>query len=281
MSKKRLNIFAAVMIAVLITAALFLLIFFAFQKSRDQKLIEELSSVALELPDGFTVTAADGSMNTQENSFLSARTGFRSGANLISLNVSFRPDGVPVLAKKLRDANDNAVTLIQIFEYMKDFDDVSVLLNLRQLTNPGSIEELVQEYGYMGRVFYTGVTDTHAAYLQRTSPGIPFYLDILPATKTAELDIVTYYESYCESAMNLNAVGLRCESRYVSQILVDTVRGYGLRLAIYGVDKEVDMYRMLSFGVDNIETAHPDVLLKIITDWKSAFSPDVRNEVVE
>lgn len=278
MSKKRLNIFAAVMIAVLITAALFLMIFFAFQKSRDQKLIEELSSVALVLPDGFTVTAADGSMNTQKNSFISARTGFRSGANLISLNISFRPDGVPVLAEKLKDADDNAVTLMQIFKYMKDFEEVSVMLNLRQMTNPGNIEELVQEYGYAGRVFYTGVTENHAAYLQSTSPGIPFYLDVLPATKIAEADLMAYYESYCETAMNLNAAGLRCESRYVSQVLIDTVRGYGLRLAVYGADKEADMYRMLSFGVDNIETAHPDVLIKIITAWKSAFSPDIRRE---
>lgn len=278
MSKKRFKIIAAVMITVLITVALFLMIFFAFQKSRDRQLIDELSSVALDLPDGFSVTAADGSMNTQKNSFLSAKTGFRSGAQFISVNISFRPDGVPVLAEKLKDANDNAVTLARVFEDMKDFDDVSVMLNLRQLTNPGGIEELVRDYGYTGRVFYTGVSENHAMYLQRTSPSIPFFLDVLPAVTAGEPDAMAYYESYCESAMNLNAAGLRCESRYVSKVLVDTVRGYGLRLAVYGTDKDADMYRMLAFGVDNIETAHPDLLLKIIADWRLKFSPDIRGE---
>lgn len=261
MRKSRVKTAIAVFISIAVFAALIFLIVFAFQNKQDKDLIKEYSGKQITLSAVFTITAETGCMDTAENSYLSAKTGVNSGAQAISADISFRRDGTPVLAEKLSDANDEAVTLERVFDYLVDKKEISMVLDLKQVTNLPEIERLATEKGLLKRLIYTGINEEQAAYLQDQSPSIRFYIDCAPIKSS--LDDPAYCAKLAETAMAHGALGLHC--KLASKTLVETVHAYGLLISVYGVEKEADMYRLAEMGVDNITTKSPDKLREIIS----------------
>ena len=263
MMKGRAKAASAIVLSVAVFAALIFLIVFAFQKSQDKQLINQVSAQTLKLSASFTVTAETGCLDTVKNSFLSAKTGANSGAQAISADISFRQDGAPVLAAQLSQADNTAVTLERVFNYLAGKKDVSMVLNLKEVTNLPEIERLAAENGLAKRLTYTGIDENRVAYLQYASPNIHFYIDAAP--QKSKLNDITYCAGLAENALSCSALGINCDIRYATKTFIDAVHAYGLLFSVNHVEKEVDMYRMLSLGVDNITTQSPDLLLQIIS----------------
>jgi len=261
--KSRVKAASAIVLSVAVFAALIFLIVFAFQKIQDKQLINQVSGQTLKLSASFKVTAETGCMGTVRNSYISAKTGVNSGAQAISADISFRKDGAPVLAAQLPQADNNAVTLERVFNYLAGKKDVSMVLNLKQVTNLPEIERLASENGLINRLTYTGIDEDQVPYLQYASPNIHFYIDSTP--QKSKLNDAVYCAGLAENALSCSALGINCDIRYATKTFIDTVHAYGLLFSVNHVEKEADMYRMLSLGVDNISTKSPDLLLQIIS----------------
>lgn len=260
----RLKAAPTIVLSAITFAALVFLIILAFQKGHDGQLLKELSEKDIQLSASFSVIAQTGCLSTVENSYLSAKTGVNAGAQAISADISFTKDGTPVLAATLKDADENAVTLERIFQYLADEDkeNVSMLLNIKQATNLPAIERLVVQYAMRNRVFFTGANENQVPFLQQKAPSVSIYLELSP--QKSKLDDPLYCSKLAETAINLGVAGVNCDSKLVSKTLIETVKIYGLAFSVYGVEKEVDFYRMLDMGVDNIITKDPKTLILII-----------------
>lgn len=253
-----------------VLAAMVLLVYFALENKNNKQIIAEFGNRDYTLPETFTITAATGCLGTEENTYISARTGIRSGARVIQADISFRKDGTPVLAARLKDAED-APELKLVFEYMKDYEEVSMLLNLKQVTNLPGIERLAEEYNLRKRLKYTGITAEHAAYIQYESPNIGYYLDVTP--EKGKLNDPSYCAGLAELALSKTAEGINCPASLISETLVGAVRAYGLKVSVFGADKEIDLYESLALSVDNIITKEPKKLREIIDKWQGQQTP--------
>lgn len=250
-------------LSVAIFAALIFLIVLGFQKNQEKQDLKELSEKDIQLSASLMVTAETGCLDTVENSYLSVKTGINAGAQAISADISFRKDGTPVLASKLKDADENAVTLERVFQYLADKEHVSMLLNLKQVTNLPAIEKLVERYAMRKRVFFTGANENHAPTLQSKAPTVSIFLEITPQKN--KIDDPEYCLALAETAINLGVSGVHCSGKRVSKTLIETIKAYDLVFSVYGVEKEDDFYQMLDMGVDNIVTKDPITLLAVIS----------------
>lgn len=255
----RLKAAIAIVLSATIFAALLFFIVLTFQKSQ---LLKELSEKDIRLSPALTVTAQTGCLGTVENSYLSAKTGVNAGAQAISADISFSKDGTPVLAAKLEDADENAVTLERIFQYLADKEHVSMYLNIKQVTNLPAIEKLVEQYAMRKRVFFTGANKNQVPFLQSKAPSVRICLEIKP--QKDKINDPLYCSELVETAMNLGVFGVHCDGKLAGKTLVETVKMYGLTFSVYGIEKEVDFYRLLDIGVDNITTKDPKTLITVI-----------------
>lgn len=73
-----------------------------------------------------------------------------------------------------------------------------------------------------------------------------------------------YLLSLVEKVQNAGAIGINFNYKSASKELVDVFHENGLLVSIWTVDSKYSMYKILSFGPDNITTRHPDKLSKII-----------------
>lgn len=263
MKKSRLKAAPAIVLSAAVFAALIFLIVLAFQKNQESKLTEDLRAKEIKLSVSLTVTARTGCLGTVENSFLSAKTGVNSGAQMISADILFNKDGEPVLAAELEDAdNENTVPLERVFEYLAGQSGVSMLLNIKEVTNLPGLEDLAKKYELTNRVFFTGANSNQAPYIMNKSPSIGLYLEIEP--DKGKLSDPLYCAGLAESAVNLGVPGVNCSSKLTNKTLVNALHEYGLLVSVYGAEKEADFYRLLDYGVDNIITKDPAALIAII-----------------
>ncbi len=263
LKKGRLKSALAIVLSAAVFAALVFLIVWAFQSNPSRQSLGKLDEKDIKLSPSLLVTAQTGCLDTVENSYLSAKAGINAGAQAISADISFSKDGTPVLATKLKDADENAVHLERIFGYLVDKENVSMFLNIKQVTNLPAIEKLVERYSMRKRVFFTGANENQVPYLQSKAPSVSIYLEISP--QKSKLDDPLYCSSLAETAINLGVSGVNCNGRLVSKTLVETIKAYGLVFSVYGVEKEADFYRVLDMGVDNIITKDPVTLLTVIS----------------
>ena len=67
-----------------------------------------------------------------------------------------------------------------------------------------------------------------------------------------------------EKVKNAGAIGINFNYKSASKELVEVFHENGLSVSIWTVNNEYNMYKILSFGPDNITTRNPDELSKII-----------------
>ena len=263
MKLSRMKTALAIAASAAVFAALLFLIITAAQNAGSGKSLEELRAADYALSPTLTATAQTGCLDTVENSFLSAKTGVNTGAQAISADISFNKDGVPVLAARLEDADkETAVTLERVLEYLADKKEVSMFLNIKQVTNMPAVEALAKKYEMTNRLFYIGADKHRAPFIINKSPSIGVYLEIEP--EKSKLNDTDYCAALADSVMALGVQGVNCDGERMSQTLIDILHEYGLRVSLYNAETEKDFYNLLALGADNIITKEPKTLITVI-----------------
>ena len=108
-------------------------------------------------PAGFTVTYHAGAMLTKPNSIYSVRAAVKNNADIVEFDVSFRPDGTPVIIHNSSPTEEQGELLKDALEVVAQHPSCRINLDLKSLINIGEVEALVKKYGLFDRVFYTGV----------------------------------------------------------------------------------------------------------------------------
>lgn len=216
---------------------------------------------AKNLPDGFTITCHAGAFHTKANSIKSVRAAVEWGAQTVEFDVSFRPDGTPVIIHNPSPEYNQGALLEKAFDEVTKSNTCQINLDIKSTANLSAVDELVKLKGLEKRVFYTGVFEDWVETV-RNSSSIPYYINYNPSKE--ESSDADYVENIVNKAIKLGAIGINSNFTGVSELMINTARKKGLLLSLWTANKIPDMLTALSLCPDNITTKNPHILKKLI-----------------
>lgn len=243
-------------VIILVLAIISTTIFFGVRTMK----LNEYKNTELHLPEGFTITAHTGCMGTEENSLESIKMGIENGAQIVEFDLYFNEKGEPVLAHD--EPVGGEVTLEEAFAYFRMFKDAKANVDIKTVDALEKVYPMAKENSVEDRIFYTGVKDEFVETVKKDSPEMKYYLNV-DVAKSKNTD-TEYLQSLVEKVKNAGAIGINFNYKSASKELVEVFHKNGLLVSIWTVDSEYNMYKILTFGPDNITTRHPDKLSEII-----------------
>ena len=213
------------------------------------------------LSDSFTVTAHTGPFEIPMNSKFSLDYQLISGADVVEFDLAMNSDGVAVLAHG--DPDEAKMTLEEAFEKLSSYYGIQANVDVKNINAVAQCEVLAAKYGVIDRIFYTGVFENNYSRVKTESPDVPFYINIDPAPAGAELE--AYYDGFMARIAGYGAAGVNLSYEGLSHELVQSAHEHGLLVSAWTVNSPIDMYKVLSYGVDNITSEFPH-LLRLITN---------------
>ncbi len=216
---------------------------------------------ASELPQGFTVTCHAGAMLTPANSLFSVKTAVEWNADTVEFDVSFRPDGTPVIIHNATPSCTQGVLLEEALKIVAKVKNTRINLDLKSTSNIAAVDKLVESFGLTDRVFYTGVFDDWVDAVKQNS-AIPYYLNHKITAEEASDKAAA--KKATDKAISLGAIGINADFKNASKIFVDTAHENGLLVSLWTVNKVEDMPNVLKLKPDNITTKKPNILKNFI-----------------
>lgn len=217
------------------------------------------------LPIPFTVTAHAGAMGTRANSVASLRKAVLSGVDVVEVDVSLRPNGVPVMIHNANPSLRQGVLLeLALIELTES--SVQINLDLKSFVDLQMVQQLVEKNGLINRVFFTGVTEKEVRQVRAKCPLIPCYLNATTDEKHREHE--RYAIDFAEKVASLDCIGLNCQYKQISRALVIALAERNLLTSVWTVDKTTDILAMLELGVNNITTKRPNKIFAMLADRK-------------
>jgi glycerophosphoryl diester phosphodiesterase len=254
MIKKVLRVMIAFLIVVAIAVGVFFGVKYTILLSykRDMK----------ELPADFTYTAHTGCCGTAANSVDSITVGESYGVDIVEFDLNFDKNQNPVLSHD--EPKGGEVSLEEAFANISRYEKLQVNVDAKKYDGLWMVQDLAIKYGVLDRIFFTGITEKETEIVQKTAPDIKYYLNVSVKKPSKHTD--EYLMSLVKKVKDAGAIGINFNKNNASQKLVDFFHENGLLVSIFTVDSEYEMYKILSYGPDNITTRNPDKLQEILKE---------------
>lgn len=237
-------------------------VFGAIAISKNNK-IEDFKKNKGELPLNFTYTAHTGCCGTDDNSISSIESGAAYGAQIVEFDLNFDEQKNPVLSHD--EPKGGEVVLDEAFKKVSEYESLKVNVDLKSYDSLRQVQELASKYNILNRIFFTGVNEEHVDVVKMSCPAVSYYLNI--DVKDASEHTEEYLDSLVSKVKQCGAIGINFNKDSASKELVERFHENGLLVSIYTVDKEVQMYEILSYAPDNITTKNPDKMQEILKEY--------------
>ncbi len=222
-------------------------------------------AVNCDLPDGFTVTYHAGAMHTAPNSVSSVKAAIEDDAQIVEFDVSFRPDGTPVIIHNSQPNASQGVFLENALEVVAEHPTCRINLDIKSTKNLGAVDELVKLYGLSERVFYTGVFEDWVETVRNNS-SITYYLNYNVSAE--EVNNEALLQAIADKVKKCGAIGINSNFRNATKAFVDFMHKNGLLVSLWTVNKLEDMSEVIAFCPDNITTKKPQFLKRLAFNQK-------------
>jgi len=224
------------------------------------------SSVTVNLPEGFTVTAHSGSEGTEDNSMEFLQKCVEIDVEVLEIDVTFREDGTPVLLHKEIAENNEGVLFEEAIKYISENSDtIRINLDLKSVANLPAVAETVDKYGMRGRCFYTGVGEAFVETVRKDGE-LPYYLNLelnrIKKHSNSEL------EKALEKVKSAGAIGINCNHKYASKEMVTLFHENRLLVSYWTANSVRVMKKLIALSPDNITTRRPTELTELINIYK-------------
>lgn len=213
------------------------------------------------LNKGFTITCHAGAMLTKPNSLKSVKEAVDWGAQIVEFDVSFRPDGTPVIIHNSAPSSNQGEYLYKALAIVAESKNCRINLDIKSKTNLPAVDKLVREYGLFDRVFYTGVFEDWVDTVRNTSE-IPYYLNH-KISKTESLNEAEA-EAVAKKAIKLGAIGINSNLEFSSKLFTDIMHKNGLLVSLWTANSASNMIKCLDAKPDNITTKKPNLLKSLL-----------------
>lgn len=214
-----------------------------------------------ELMYGFTVTHHAGAMGQKPNTLESISYSIYHGARCIEMDVSFRPDGTPVIIHNSEPGSNQGELLDMALKVIAGSRKCKINLDLKSTANLPAVDELVYKYNLEERAFYTGVGEDWVEKVKSNSK-IPFYLNHAITREEAE-DLPTG-KALVEKLKSMGAMGVNSPYTFCSEQLCRMMHRRDLYVSIWTINSIDITKKLLECGVDNITSKNPLKLEKLI-----------------
>lgn len=202
-----------------------------------------------------TVTWHAGAMDTEPNTLESIELAIKNNAQIIEIDVTFRPDGTPVIIHADAPAENEGILFEDAIEALSK-SDCRVNLDLKSTANLPSVDEIINKYQMMSQVFYTGVFENWVEKVKANSE-IPYYLNC-PVNESECAQTVA------DKAKRLGVIGINSNFNGVTREFVDIIHQNGLEVSLWTANTEEEMKKVIAMNPDNITTKRPDLLNKLL-----------------
>lgn len=217
---------------------------------------------SINLPENFTYTAHTGCVGTKDNSLNSIEVGAKYGAHIVEFDLNFDKNGNPVLSHDKPVGKE--ISLEEAFKKISEYENLYVNVDVKKCVALEKVEEEATKAGVFDRIFYTGINEEDVEAVKRQSPNVSYYLNMSVKRPSAHTD--EYLNSLVEKVKSTGAIGINFNKKSASKALVDKFHENGLLVSIFTVDKPFEMYKILSYGPDNITTRYPDKMNHILKE---------------
>lgn len=238
------------------------IVFGAVAVARNNK-IEEYKQNKEVLPLSFTYTAHTGCCGTADNSLESIEAGVSFGAQIVEFDLSFDEQENPILCHD--EPVGGEVTLEEAFAKISQYEGLMVNVDAKSCVALWKVQELASEYNILNRIFFTGINEEDVDSVKMSAPAVDYYLNVdveKPSEHTEE-----YLDSLVAKVKESGAIGINFNKNSASEELVQVFHENDLLVSIFTVDKEMEMYEILSYAPDNITTKNPDKLQLILKEY--------------
>mgnify|MGYP001185074077 CR=1 FL=1 len=218
----------------------------------------------LVLSADFTVTAHAGAMNLPDNSIAALLAAVCAGFDVVEMDLSYRPDGTPVIIHNSAPGQDEGVLLDDALAVVALNGKTKINLDNKSVANLPEVYRLILKHGLQNRVFFTGVDEYIESRLNAQCP-MPYYLSC--SIDRSVRDSREYAQQLAVRALAGGFTGINCDFGEISRTVVDVMHENGLFVSVWTVNENIDMVRMLALSVDNITTRNPCKLKLIIGTW--------------
>lgn len=212
------------------------------------------------MPKGFTVTAHTGCLGTVPNTVDSMEKGANAGADIVEFDLNFDKNGEPVLSHNEPEAG--AVHLKEAFKFLSEHKNIKANVDVKDTSNLGSVLKYAEEYGVLGRIFFTGIFAKDVSAVERFCPQIPYYLNYSVSLNGNNDE--AYISHIVETVKNSGAIGININYKTASKQFVKAFRSEGLLVSLWTVNSKCGFCKVLKLRPDNITTKRPDVLCDML-----------------
>lgn len=216
---------------------------------------------ATPLPGGFTYTGHTGCNDTVDNSLESIEVAVKHGVDIVEFDIYH--NGKEYVLSHNKPVGGE-ITLKEAFLKIKEYDGLKANVDVKDDSHIELVQELAKETGVIDRIFFTGVTVNEAKNVSEKCPEISYYLNMKITKPKKDIAVKNYLESITEKVERYGAVGINISKGQVYPELVEYCHEKNLLVSVWTVNKKKEMYRVLSYGVDNVTTRQPDILKEVL-----------------
>ena len=204
-----------------------------------------------------TITAHSGAFDTPENSIEFIKKVLEEHCEIIEMDVTFRPDGTPVIIHSGSPKPTEGILLRDAFALIAADPAIQMNLDLKSVKNLPAVDELLDRYGLTERAFYTGV-DADWAPIVKANSKVPYYLNA--SVKPWKRSNPKALARLADKIAALGGVGINLHYDNCRPAMVTAFHEKGMPVSVWTVNDEKNAAKYAAMGVDNITTRRPDMV---------------------
>ncbi len=204
-----------------------------------------------------TVTAHSGAFDTPDNSIEFVKKVLAEGCEIFEIDVTFRPDGTPVIIHSGSPKASEGILLRDVFSLVAADPAIRMNLDLKSVKNLPAVDELLDRYSLTDRAFYTGVGADWAQTVRENSR-VPYYLnaDVAIWKRSSEKALA----ALADKVAALGAVGVNTHYDNCRPAMVKAFHDKGMPVSVWTVNDAKNAAKYAAMGVDNITSRKPDTV---------------------
>ncbi len=207
-----------------------------------------------------SITWHAGALKTTPNTLESIEIAINNNAEIIEIDVTFRPSGTPVIIHSAAPAENEGILFEDAIELLAN-SNCKVNLDIKSTANLSAVDEIINKYEMMSRVFYTGVFEDWVETVKANSQ-IPYYLNYSVSRKESKKADAA--QAVADKAKTLGVIGINANFRGVRKQFSDVMHKNGLEVSLWTANRKREMKKVIKASPDNITTKRPDLLNSIL-----------------
>ena len=132
-----------------------------------QKLYSIIRQYYKKFPGYFAITHHRGALNKIMNSLEKIKHSLKYNADIIEVDVSFRPDLIPVIIHKEHPYKNEGILFEKVINFVSSNSKCRMNIDLKNVANLPEIDNIIKKYNMIPKVIYTGVTENLIEFVKK------------------------------------------------------------------------------------------------------------------